>query len=402
MDKYRGNIVVSRKAISDVELKEQRAEILATIKEGSEVEGKIKNITDYGIFVDLGGVDGLVHVTDISWKKINHPSDVHQLGQTIRVKVLKFDEELSRLSLGIKQLTEDPWANVKDHISIDDTIISPVSSTNDQGVFLTIKDDFEGFIPLNELTWLKKPPHPSKVVETKQELEVKITEIDDDRRRIICSLKQLKDNPWNQLTKKFNINDIFETEIVNVVDFGVFVKVHEEIDGMIHISDLSWSEEECTKKLSEYKKGDLVKVKILDINIEKERISLGIKQIENDPISDYILSNPIKSKVTGVISEINEKGLTIKLAKNISGFIKKSNLAKERSDQKTDRFAIDEKIDSMILSIDNKSRIVNLSVKEMEIDEEKKALNKYGSSDSGASLGDILGSVLDKKNNDNA
>jgi len=252
------------------------------------------------------------------------------------------------------------------------------------------------------LTWLKKPPHPSKVVEIQQELEVKITDIDNEKRRIICSLKQLKDNPWNQLTTKYNINDIFETEIVNVVDFGVFVKVHEEIDGMIHISDLSWDENECPKKLSEYKKGDAVKVKILDINIEKERISLGIKQIDNDPISDYILSNPIKSKVTGIISEINEKGLTIKLSENINGFIKKSNLAKERSDQKTDRFAVDEKIDSMIISIDNKSRIVNLSVKEMEIDEEQKALNKYGSSDSGASLGDILGSVLDKKNNDNA
>ena len=402
MDKYRGNIVVSRKAISDVELKEQRAEILSTIKEGSVVEGKIKNITDYGIFIDLGGVDGLVHVTDISWKKINHPSDIHELGETLKVKVLKFDEELSRLSLGIKQLTDDPWANVKEQFEIDKIIKSPVSSTNDQGVFLSIKDDFEGFVPLNELTWLKKPPHPSKVVENGQEIEVKITDIDDEKRRIICSLKQLKENPWNQLTKKYNINDIFETEIVNVVDFGVFVKVHEEIDGMIHISDLSWNENECQKKLSEYKKGDSVKVKILDINIEKERISLGIKQIENDPISDFILSNPIKSKITGIISEISDKGLTVKLSENINGFIKKSNLSKERSDQKIDRFAVDEKIDSMIISIDNKLRIVNLSVKEMEIDEEKKALNKYGSSDSGASLGDILGSVLDKKNNDNA
>ena len=402
MDKYRGNIVVSRKAISDVELKEQRAEILSTIKEGSVVEGKIKNITDYGIFIDLGGVDGLVHVTDISWKKINHPSDIHELGETIKVKVLKFDEELSRLSLGIKQLTEDPWGNVNELFEKDKIIKSPVSSTNDQGVFLSIQNDFEGFIPLSELTWLKKPPHPSKVVEIDQELEVKITDIDNEKRRIICSLKQLKDNPWNLLTKKYNIDDIFETEIVNVVDFGVFVKVHEEIDGMIHISDLSWNEDECPKKLSEYKKGDSVKVKILDINIEKERISLGIKQIDNDPISDYILSNPIKSKVTGIISEINDKGLNVKLSENINGFIKKSNLSKERSDQKTDRFAVDEKIDSMIISVDNKLRIVNLSVKEMEIDEEQKALNKYGSSDSGASLGDILGSVLDKKNNDNA
>ena len=397
MDKYRGNIVVSRKAISDVELKEQRAEILSTIKEGSVVEGKIKNITDYGIFVDLGGVDGLVHVTDISWKKIGHPSDIHQLGQTINVKVLKFDEELSRLSLGIKQLTEDPWVKVNDLYKADDIIKSPVLSTNDQGVFLSINDDFEGFIPLNELTWLKKPPHPSKVVEIEQQVEVKIIEIDDEKRRIICSLKQLKDNPWNQLTKKYNINDIFETEIVNVVDFGIFVKVLDEIDGMVHISDLSWDEAECTKMLQNYKKGEKLTVKILEINIEKERISLGIKQLTSDPVQEFIDKNPPKSKVSGKIISIEEKGIKIDLGSNIIGFIKKSNLSKEKSEQKVERYAVDENVDSMIVSIDQKTRNVSLSIKDLEIKDEKDALNKYGSSDSGASLGDILGSVLDKK-----
>ena len=397
MDKFRGNIVVSRKAISDVELKEQRTELLSNISEGSILEGKIKNITDYGAFVDLGGIDGLVHVTDIAWNKINSPSDILELGSTIKVKVLKFDQELTRLSLGIKQLTDDPWLEINNSLKTNTNITAPVHSINDQGVSILIENKFEGFIPLSELTWLKKTPHPSKIVELKESLEVKILEFDDDKRRVLCSLKQLKDNPWQTISKKLVVGEDFETEVVNVVDFGIFVKVHEEIDGMIHVSDLSWSEEEAVKTLSEFKKGDKVKVKILDINIEKERISLGIKQLKSDPVSDYIQKNPLKSMVTGTILSIDDKGLTINLGDNITGFVKKSNLAKNKTDQKIERFALNEKVDSMIVSLDNKSRLINLSIKEVEIQDEKNALSKYGSSDSGASLGDILGSVLDKK-----
>lgn len=400
MDKFRGNIVVSRKAISEVELKEQRQELLSSITEGSIVEGKIKNLTDYGAFIDLGGVDGLVHVTDISWKKINHPSEILELGSNIKVIVLKYDQELTRLSLGIKQLSDDPWVKVAEDYSINDIIKSPVSSITDQGVFLNINESYEGFIQINELTWLKKPPHPSKIIEMKEELEVKIIAIDDEKRRIICSLKQLKENPWNLLTEKYKLNDDFDTEVVNVVDFGIFVKVHEEIDGMVHVSDLSWNENECATMLSNFSKGDKVKVKILDINTEKERISLGVKQMIADPMQDYLNKNPLKSSVTGKISEINDKGLTIKLEDNLNGFIKRNNLSKEKSEQKVDRFAIGEVIDSMIMSIDNKTRIINLSIKDIEIEEEKKALSKYGSSDSGASLGDILGSALENKKND--
>ena len=399
MDKFRGNIVVSRKAISDAELKEQRQELLSSISEGSVVSGKIKNITDYGVFVDLGGIDGLLHVTDISWKKINHPSDVLELGTDISVKILKFDEELTRLSLGIKQLSDDPWLKVSNIYSVDQKIKSPVSSISDQGVTITIDENYDGFIPLSELTWLKKPPHPSKVVELNQELEVKITEIDNEKRRLNCSLKHLKENPWKGLTKKYKINDYIDTEVVNVVDFGIFVKVHEEIDGMVHVSDLSWNEEACSTVLSKFKKGDLVKVKILDINIEKERISLGIKQLESDPIQKFIDDHPLKSRISGKITSIDEKGLTIDLGEKITGYIKKTSLAKDKIDQKVDRFAIGETVDSMIVSIDNKTRNINLSIKEIEIDDEKKTLSKYGSSDSGASLGDILGSVIKKKNN---
>ena len=398
MDKFRGNIVVSRKAISDVELKEQRTELLSQIKEGSIIEGRIKNITDYGIFVDLGGIDGLVHVTDISWKKVNHPSDLFEIGTTVSVKILKFDEELTRLSLGIKQLTDDPWDNVNDFYEVDKIFKSSVSAISDQGVFLSIENKYEGFIPLNELTWLKKPPHPSKIVELKQEIEVKISDIDNDKKRIICSLKQLKENPWDLLIGKYKIDDDFDTEVVNVVDFGIFVKVHEEIDGMIHVSDLNWDEKECATMLANFKKGDSVKVKILDINTEKERISLGIKQMGSDPISDFLKKYPIKSSIGGTITSIDDKGIELKLESNVSGYIKRSNLSKQKNEQKTDRFAVGEQVDSLILSFDIKTRIVNLSIKELEINEEKKALDKYGSSDSGASLGEILGSAFKKKN----
>ncbi len=398
MDKYRGNIVVSRKAITENELKEQRTELLKNIKEGSVIEGKVKNITDYGAFIDLGGIDGLVHVTDISWTKINNPSEVLELNTLIKVKVLKFDEELSRLSLGIKQLSDNPWDQVLENIKLQEKVISKVVNMNDSNVHIIIDNKYDGIINLNELSWLKKPPHPSKIVSLNEEIEVLVLEIDDEKKRINCSLKQMKDNPWNKLKEKFNVNDNFETEIVNIVDFGIFVKVIDEIDGMVHISDLSWDEKECEEIINNFKKGDKVKVKILDINADKERISLGIKHLKNDPVQDFIESNPINSKVTGKIVEINDKGLKIELNKEnqIYGFVKKSSLSSDKNENKTDRFALDENIDSVIISLDSKNRSLNLSIKELEIRDEKEALSKYGSSASGASLGDILGSVLKK------
>ncbi len=397
MDKFRGNIVVSRKAISEVELKEQRDELLSKIEEGTVVEGKVKNITDYGAFIDLGGIDGLVHITDISWTKINSPSEKLTIGENIKVKVLKFDQELSRLSLGIKQLTDNPWDNLDDEIKIDAEVVSEVKSISDTGINLLIDNKYDSLISLNEMTWLKKPPHPSKIVSIGDKIKVKVIDIDNDKKRIIASLKQTKTNPWNKLKDTVNVNDILDTEIVNIVDFGVFVKVHDEIDGMVHVSDLSWNENECQSILENFKKGDKVKVKILEINVEKERISLGIKQLENDPIQDFLTKHPLKTKVTGQITKIEEKFIEVSFQDSILGTIKKSNLSKDKNEQNTSRFAIDEKVDSIILSIDQKTRTLNLSIKEIEIIDEKEALSKYGSSDSGASLGDILGSVLKKK-----
>ena len=398
MDKYRGNIVVSRKAITESELKEQRSELLKNIKEGSVIEGKVKNITDYGAFIDLGGIDGLVHVTDISWTKINSPSEILELNTNIKVKVLKFDEELSRLSLGIKQLTDNPWESVKNNIKANDKIIGKVISMNDNNVFIIIDNQYDGIISINELSWLKKPPHPTKILNLNEEVEVIVIDIDEEKKRLNCSLKQTKETPWIKLKENFNINDSFETEIVNIVDFGIFVKVLDEIDGMVHISDLSWDEKECESILKNFKKGEKLKVKILDINAEKERISLGIKHLENDPVQEFIEVNPVNSKVTGKIINIDDKGLKIELdnEKKVFGFIKKSNLSNDKNENKIERFALEENIDSIILSIDAKSRTLNLSIKELEIRDEKEALSKYGSSASGASLGDILGSVLKK------
>jgi small subunit ribosomal protein S1 len=397
MDKFRGNIVVSRKAISEVELKEQREELLSSIKEGSIIKGKVKNLTDYGAFIDLGGMDGLVHITDISWTKVNSPSDILNIGEDISVKVLKFDEELSRLSLGIKQLSENPWDNLDTNIETNNQVEAKVNSINDTGINLLINDKYDGNININEMTWLKKPPHPSKLVSLNDIINVKIIDIDNEKKKISCSLKQTKSNPWDKLNETVKVNEILDTEVVNIVDFGIFVKVHDEIDGMVHVSDLSWDETICQQTLEAFKKGDKVKVKILEINVEKERISLGIKQLESDPIQEFLDKHPLKSLVSGKIVEIDDKYLKLSLNDNIMGTIKKSNLSKDKNEQRVDRFALEERVDSIIISVDQKTRTLNLSIKEIEINDEKEALSKYGSSDSGASLGDILGSVLKKK-----
>ncbi len=396
MDKYRGNIVVSRKAISDNEIKKQREKLLTNIKEGSVLEGRIKNITDYGAFIDLGGIDGLVHITDIAWRKINHPSDLLKVGNQVKVKVLKYDEEITRLSLGIKQLSEDPWTNVDKYFEIEKNYDGEVSGINDQGIFLSI-NDFDGFVQITELSWLKKPPHPSKIFQIKDKIKVKVLEIDSEKRRLNCSLKRLKENPWFNIKEKFNVNDIIDTEIVNIVDFGIFVKVYDEIDGMVHISDLDWDESKCLSVLSNFQKGEKVSVKILDINIDKERISLSIKHLINNPILDFILKKPVKSIVSGKIISINEKGLTVNITNNVNGFIKKTDLAKDELEQKIDRFAVNETVDSMIMSFNEKLKKINLSIKDIEIDEEKKLLSKYGSKNSGASLGGIFSDALKKK-----
>ena len=388
---------VSIKEMAFIELKEKREKLLANISEGSTLNGKVKNITDYGAFIDLGGIDGLVHVTDISWKKINHPSDELEIGLDVKVKVLKYDEEITRLSLGIKQLSADPWEEIDNKFTVNETYNVKVTNITDHGVTVEMSDNFEGFVQSIDLSWLKKPPHPSKIVQIDQKINVKLLEINKEKRRLNCGLKQLRENPWENIKKNYNVGDSLETEIVNKVDFGFFVKIFEEIDGMVHISDLSWNEKENEKILKSLKKGENIKVKILEIDTAKERVSLSVKHLQDDPIQNFISKNPIKSIVSGKIIEIDERGLTIELANNINGFIKKTNLSKNKTDQKVDRFADGESVDSMIIAYDSKLRRINLSIKDKEREEEEKDLSKYGSSDSGASLGDILGNALNKK-----
>ncbi len=396
MDKVRGNIVVSRKAIIDEERREARDELMSNIKEGSTIKGTIKNLTDYGAFIDLGGMDGLVHITDITWSRINHPNEFLKIGEEINTIVLKFDKENNKISLGIKQLLPDPWEGINEKFKVDEEYTGKVSAITDYGAFVKLDGDIEGLIHNQDLSWTKKNIHASKILDVEDEVKVKLLEFDNEKKRISLGLKQCKENPWEIILKKYKNGDVIESNIVSLVDFGIFVKIIDEIDGMIHISDLTW-DENPEKILSTYSKGQNIKVKILEIDSEKERISLGIKQLSESPLEKLKKNYSINSLVTGEIISTTEDGLNIKLEDGQMGFINKSNLAKSKSEQKIERFAIGEKIDSIIISFDTKINIVNLSIKQKEIIEEKETLSQYGSKDSGASLGDILGKVLKKK-----
>ena len=401
MDRRRGNIVVSRRAVLEDSRAEARTELVANLEEGQVLQGVIKNITDYGAFVDLGGVDGLLHVTDISWKRINHPSEALQIGESVQVKVIKFNDETQRISLGIKQLTEDPWLKVFERFPIGSKMSGVVTNITDYGSFVELEDGIEGLVHVSEMSWTKKNVHPGKIVSTSEKVEVMILEIDVQKRRISLGIKQCIDNPWEKYKTENKIGDTIEGEIRNITEFGLFVALSEDIDGLVHLSDISW-DGNGDELIKDYTKGTSVKAKILDIDIEKERISLGIKQLTEDLTSTELGNLSKGSIVTCTVSAISDKGLDVSVGDNISGFIKRNDLARERSDQKTERFGVGDKIDAMVTNIDKKLRKVSLSIKAKEIEEEKKVMEEYGSSDSGASLGDILGAALAKKDEDSS
>jgi small subunit ribosomal protein S1 len=401
MDRRRGNIVVSRRAVLEDSRAEARTELVANLEEGQVLQGVIKNITDYGAFVDLGGVDGLLHVTDISWKRINHPSEALQIGESVQVKVIKFNDETQRISLGIKQLTEDPWLKVFERFPIGSKMSGVVTNITDYGSFVELEDGIEGLVHVSEMSWTKKNVHPGKIVSTSEKVEVMILEIDVQKRRISLGIKQCIDNPWEKYKTDNKIGDTIEGEIRNITEFGLFVALSEDIDGLVHLSDISW-DGNGDELIKDYTKGTSVKAKILDIDIEKERISLGIKQLTEDLTSTELGNLSKGSIVTCTVSVISDKGLDVSVGDNISGFIKRNDLARERSDQKTERFGVGDKIDAMVTNIDKKLRKVSLSIKAKEIEEEKKVMEEYGSSDSGASLGDILGAALAKKDEDSS
>ena len=401
MDRRRGNIVVSRRAVLEDSRAEARTELVANLAEGQVLQGVIKNITDYGAFVDLGGVDGLLHVTDISWKRINHPSEALQIGESVQVKVIKFNEETQRISLGIKQLTEDPWLKVFERFPIGSKMTGIVTNITDYGSFVELEDGIEGLVHVTEMSWTKKNVHPGKIVSTSEKVEVMVLEIDVQKRRISLGIKQCIDNPWEKYKSENKIGANIEGEIRNITEFGLFVGLSEDIDGLVHLSDISW-DGNGDEIIKDFSKGTSVKAKILDIDVEKERVSLGIKQLTEDVTSTELGNLSKGSIVTCTVSSISENGLDVSVGDNINGFIKRNDLARERSDQKTERFGVGDKIDAMVTNIDKKLRKITLSIKAKEIEEEKKVMEEYGSSDSGASLGDILGAALAKKDEDSS
>jgi len=400
MDRKRGNIVVSRRSVLEEGRAEAKKEMVSTLEEGQTMEGTVKNITDYGAFVDLGEVDGLLHVTDISWKRISHPSEVLTVGQKIKVKLIKFNTDSQRLSLGMKQLNDDPWKGAGEKFKVGNKYKGIVTNIADYGAFVEIDKGIEGLVHVSEMSWNKKSTNPFKLVTSGNEVDVIILDFDEEKRRLSLGMKQIIGNPWEVISKKIPVDSIHEGEITNITEFGLFVKVNEEIDGLIHLNDLSWNEapEEEIKK---YEKGALVKSKVLEIDSEKERIALGIKQLEADPFDNAIKAKLKKgSLVTCVIVNTSDNGLEVKLEGDILGFIKKNELSRDKEEQRSSRFAKGEKVDAMITNIDKTSRKIMLSIKSMELAEEKKAVKDYGSTDSGASLGDILGAALEAKSND--
>ena len=397
MDKLRGNIVVSRRALLEESRKADRSKLLSDINEGDKLKGIVKNITDYGIFVDLGGLDGLIHVTDLSWERVNHPSEKFNVGEEIEVVVTKHDKENNRISLGLKQLTEDPWKNVEKEYKVGSKITSKISSVADYGAFVELAKGVEGLIHSSEMSWINKNVNPNSIVKTGDKVEVMILEIDNTKRRISLGRKQCMENPWKKFAEKNKKGDISEGKIKNITDFGIFVELSDDLDGLIHLSDLSWEDsgEDAIKK---FKVDDTVKFKILEIDLEKERVSLGVKQL----IKDNSKSDKLVGKiVTGIIEKIEKDKIEVLFDSDFKGFIRKTNLAKTKSEQNTERFALKEKIDAKVIKKQNKDNLYELSVKDLEIQEEKEALKEYGSSSSGASIGDIIGAALeeDKKKN---
>src|SRR5438270_385842 len=396
MDRSRGNIVVSRRAVLEESRAEQRSELVASLKEGQILTGVVKNITDYGAFVDLGGVDGLLHVTDIAWRRINHPSEALHIGQSVKVQVIRFNPETQRISLGMKQLEADPWEGVELKYPSGAKFKGRVTNITDYGAFVELEPGVEGLVHVSEMSWTKKNVHPGKIVSTSQEVEVMVLDVDPQKRRISLGLKQVMPNPWDAFLEEHPVGSTVEGEVRNITEFGLFIGLPGEIDGMVHLSDIDWSKP-GEEAMQDYRKGQIVKVKILDVDVEKERISLGIKQLESDPFEAGMATIKKGDVVTATISAVQEGGIEVNLPDGMPGFIRKSELARERSEQRPDRFAVGERVDAKVTAIDRSTRRLTLSIKAREADEEKKAMAEFGSSDSGASLGDILGAAIRRR-----
>jgi small subunit ribosomal protein S1 len=397
MDRPRGNIVVSRRAILEEARAEQRTELVAQLQEGEVREGVVKNITDYGAFVDLGGIDGLLHVTDMSWKRVNHPSQVLAVGDTVKVQIVKINPDTQRISLGMKQLQSDPWDGVEAKYPVGAKFTGRITNITDYGAFVELEAGVEGLVHVSEMSWTKKNVHPGKIVSTSQEVEVVVLDVDPSKRRVSLGLKQAMANPWDAFLETHPVGSTVEGEVKNATEFGLFIGLENDIDGMVHLSDLDWTapgEEVITR----YQKGEMVKAQVLDVDVEKERISLGIKQLAGDPMAGD--SYRKGQTVTVTVTEVTSGGIEVRLGDEeapMTAFIRKSDLSRDRADQRPERFAVGDRVDAQVANVDKAARRLSLSIKALEMAEEKEAIEQFGSSDSGASLGDILGAALREK-----
>ena len=401
MDRRRGNIVVSRRSVLEETRAEARTELVANLEEGQTVDGTVKNITEYGAFVDLGGIDGLLHVTDMAWRRVNHPSEVVTIGQQLKVKIIKINHDTHRISLGIKQLLADPWEAIEAKYPLNSRFSGRVTNITDYGAFVELEPGIEGLIHVSEMSWTKKNVHPGKIVSTSQEVEVQILEVDSSKRRISLGLKQTLQNPWEAFAEKYPAGSVVEGEVKNKTEFGLFIGLEGDVDGMVHLSDLDWNRP-GEQVIEEYKKGDMVKAQVLDVDVEKERISLGVKQMGGDKFAEAADAPGSDLKKNAIVTcevvEVKEAGLDVKIVgTEFMTFIKRGDLARDRAEQRPERFAAGEKIDARVILFDRKARKVQVSIKALEMAEEKEAIAQYGSADAGASLGDILGAALKKK-----
>ena len=397
MDRARGNIVVSRRAVLEETRAEQRSELIQGLKEGQILDGVVKNVTDYGAFVDLGGVDGLLHVTDIAWRRINHPSEALTIGQPVKVQVIRFNPETQRISLGMKQLEADPWEGVAAKYPPGAKFSGRVTNITDYGAFVELEPGVEGLVHVSEMSWTKKNVHPGKIVSTSQEVEVVVLDVDAAKRRISLGLKQVSQNPWEAFLEAHPVGSTVEGEVRNITEFGLFIGVTPDLDGMVHLSDLSW-DDPGELAITRFNKGDVVKAKVLDVDVEKERISLGIKQLRDDPAAGALEHIHKGDIVTCVVTAVQSNGIEVSVADVLTGFIRRAELARDKAENRPDRFAVGEKVDAKVVTIDRAARRLMLTIKGKEMDEEKQAMADFGSSDSGASLGDILGAAIRRRN----
>ncbi|MBB5746668.1 30S ribosomal protein S1 [Brevundimonas variabilis] len=398
MDRPRGNIVVSRRAILEEARAEQRTELVGQLQEGEIRDGVVKNITDYGAFVDLGGIDGLLHVTDMSWKRVSHPSQVLAVGDTVQVQVVKINPDTQRISLGMKQLQSDPWDGVEAKYPPGAKYTGRITNITDYGAFVELEAGVEGLVHVSEMSWTKKNVHPGKIVSTSQEVDVVVLDVDSSKRRISLGLKQAQDNPWDAFVAANPIGSTVEGEVKNATEFGLFIGLDNDIDGMVHLSDLDWSVS-GEEAIQRYRKGEMVKAKVLDVDVEKERVSLGIKQLGGDPVGDGDTYKKGQT-VTLTVTSIESGGIEVKFGEDdapVTSFVRKSDISRDRNEQRPERYAVGDRVDAQITGIDKATRRVSVSIKALEMADEKEAIDQFGSSDSGASLGDILGAALREK-----